>query len=103
MAGTGAEVTAGVSGLGCLGNWATAGPANGETGTSVAGAAEGSWDCVEQEILLLGVTVAAEGAVAGKLAEACPEVVNLWERIASVAAGGDHRLQDLHQHLGVLP
>lgn len=100
---TGAEATAGVSELGCLGNQATAGPANGETGTSVAGVAEGSWDYVEQEILLQGVTVAAGGAVAAKLAEAWPEVVNPWERIASVAAGGNHRLQDRHQDLEVQP
>lgn len=47
------------------------------------------------------MTVADEGAVAAKLAEACLEVVNLWERIASVAAGGDRWLQDLHVAVSV--
>lgn len=59
---------AGVSELGCRENWAI-GPVNGETGTSVVGAAVDSWDCVEQETRPRGVTVVAGGAVAVKLAE----------------------------------
>lgn len=105
VVGTGAEVMAGVNGLGCLRNWPIAGLANGATGTSVAVAAEGSWDCcAEQEILLLGVTVVVvEAAFVAKLAEAWLWVANLLELTACAAAGEDHYLQDLHQHLAFLP
>lgn len=97
---TGAEATAGVSGLDCLKNWPTAGPANGATGTSVA--AEGSWDCyAEQETLLLSVAVAG-GAFAAKFAEAWLWVATQLEGPAS-AAGGDHHLPDLRRHQTTLP
>ncbi len=49
------------------------------------------------------MTVVAGGAVAAKLAEACLEIGSQLELTASVAAEGDHHLQDLHQHPGVLP